>query len=62
MIDFGIQSDGSVEDAVVLESEPPFLFDAAVLDAVRTWRYEPTSKALPVRGLVKHVFEIAPNS
>src|SRR4051794_24179943 len=33
--------DGSVMEVKILKAEPPGIFDKAVLDAVRKWRYEP---------------------
>ena len=38
-----VAADGSVERAKVVAAEPPGVFDAAALDAVRAWRFEPAS-------------------
>lgn len=43
---FTVQADGRVADAAVRRSSHPTL-DAAVLDAVRQWRYEPIAAARP---------------
>ncbi|MEI9986730.1 MAG: TonB family protein [Aliidongia sp.] len=40
-IQFTIDANGRVQDPQVLESAPPGLFDAAALDAMKAWRYEP---------------------
>ena len=40
-VQFTIGADGNVKDAVVIWSDPPRLFDAAALNAVRRWRYRP---------------------
>lgn len=38
-VEFDVTAQGTVENAVVVESEPDEVFDAAALDAVRRWRY-----------------------
>jgi protein TonB len=38
---FLVQTDGTVSQVSVLESDPPDVFDQAVLDAVGGWRFEP---------------------
>lgn len=43
---FTVKADGSVADAEVRRSSHPTM-DAAVLDAVRQWRYEPIAAARP---------------
>jgi TonB family protein len=40
-VEFTVASDGSTRDAVVLDASPKGVFDDAVLNAVRHWRYEP---------------------
>ena len=53
-----IDIDGTVKDARVLRSIP--MLDAAALDAVRQWRYQPTTidgKAVPVTITVSMSFE-----
>lgn len=40
-IQFEVATDGSVRKVRILQSEPPGVFDQAVLDAVRTWRFRP---------------------
>jgi protein TonB len=41
LVSFTIGKDGSVYDVRVLAAEPPDVFDAAAVKAVRQWRYEP---------------------
>ena len=38
-----IGTDGTVKRARILESEPPDMFDRAVLDALPGWRFEPAT-------------------
>jgi protein TonB len=40
-VEYTIDSSGSVKDAVVVKADPPHLFDDAVLDAIRQWKYQP---------------------
>ncbi|HKA15060.1 MAG TPA: energy transducer TonB [Myxococcota bacterium] len=58
MVDFRIARDGSVGDALILDSDPPFVFEAAALAAVRRWTYEPSDKSEPTRATVKLDFDI----
>lgn len=39
-VSYAIDADGSVVDAVVVESTPAGVFDRAALAAIETWRYE----------------------
>lgn len=41
VVEFTITPVGTVQDAVVVESRPSFVFDRAALKAVRRWRYNP---------------------
>lgn len=45
VVQFTVRKDGKVEDVKVVESQPPEVFDDAVLRAVRKWRYEPPKKS-----------------
>jgi protein TonB len=48
-IEFTITPVGTVSDAVVLRSKPPYVFDRAALQAVRRWKYNPMiSEGKPV--------------
>ncbi|MCU0857136.1 MAG: energy transducer TonB [Pontiellaceae bacterium] len=56
-----ITESGTVEDAVIMESQGPDSFRRAVLDAVRMWRYQPARQAgIPVRvwGIKRVRFEL----
>ena len=41
LVQFTITATGAVRDPVVVDSEPPKIFDAAALKAVARWRYNP---------------------
>ena len=41
VVEFTISPAGTVRDARVVQSEPPYVFDQAALDAIRRWRYNP---------------------
>jgi protein TonB len=58
IVEVTIDVDGTVKDARVLRSIP--MLDAAALEAVRQWRYEPTmidGKPVPVIMTVTVAFE-----
>ena len=40
-LEFTITSDGNVVEPVVVESEPPNIFDKAALQAISQWKFEP---------------------
>lgn len=40
-LSFIVDLDGSVQDVHVVEAEPPGVFDAAAVEAVSSWRFEP---------------------
>ena len=41
VVEFTIAEDGTVKDAIVLESQPSKIFDRAALRAIRKWKYKP---------------------
>jgi protein TonB len=41
LVQFTVTATGTVRDAVVVESEPKSVFDAAALEAIGRWRYNP---------------------
>ena len=41
VVEFTVTSLGTVTDPVVLEAEPPGVFDKAALDAVKKFKYKP---------------------
>lgn len=47
VVEFGITRRGNTENPVVVESNPPLLFDGAALRAVRRWQYTSTSSMTP---------------
>ncbi len=54
-----VRADGSPDEVEVLEAEPPGVFDAAALEAVRQWRFEPATyegRAVAVRVTLPLVF------
>lgn len=55
---YDVTVDGTVENARVVESNPPGVFDAAALDAVRKWRFHPAvrdGKVVATRNMVSPV-------
>jgi TonB family protein len=53
VVEFTVNEAGAVEDARVVDSEPPQVFDEAALDAIRTWKYRPRIEGgvpVPRRG------------
>jgi protein TonB len=41
LVQFTITATGAVKDPIIVESEPPRVFDSAALKAVARWRYNP---------------------
>ena len=41
LLEFTITKSGSVSDPVVIDADPPGIFDRSALRAVRKWRYQP---------------------
>jgi protein TonB len=56
MVDFEISNEGKVVDPLVLDSDPPFVFEGAALAATRTWVYEKAVE--PSRATVTVRFDI----
>ncbi len=40
-VEFVITENGSVRDPVIIEASPPDIFDQAVLQAIRKWKFDP---------------------
>jgi TonB family protein len=55
-VDFAISRAGGVTDLVVIESEPPFVFDGVALAAMRGWLYSPSDSDDPRRATVRFPF------
>lgn len=53
-VEYDLDSEGRLRNIEVIRSEPPGVFDAAVLEAVAGWRYEPL--AAP-RSRVRSTFD-----
>ncbi|MBY0400568.1 TonB family protein [Myxococcota bacterium] len=60
VVQFGIAADGSTLDPIVVDSEPPFLFEATSLRAVREWEYKSKRQADPSeRFMIRIAFRTA---
>ncbi len=58
---FTITRVGTVDDARILRSDPPYVFDRAALQAIRKWRYNPKvedGKAVERPHKVKFTFDL----
>ena len=54
VVEFTVSSLGTVIDPVVIEAEPPGMFDSAAIDAVKKFKYKPQmsdGKAVDVPGV-----------
>ena len=52
LVEFTVTSSGSVSDAQVVEAQPPGVFDAAALAAVRKFKYKPRlADGMPVETM-----------
>ena len=60
VVEFGVTPRGDTDAPVVVDSQPPLLFDGAALRAVREWRYtrDPSSTAAK-RQAIRIVFKAA---
>lgn len=60
-VEFTITTDGSVDDAKIVEAEPPGVFDRAVLRAIRRWKFSPrqvNGRAVERRARKQIVFKL----
>lgn len=60
-VEFTITTNGSVRDPIVLDAEPPRIFDRAAIRAVKKWKYRPEivdGVAVEVKNRTKVVFEM----
>ncbi len=60
---FDVMEDGTVQNAVVLNSQPPRVFDRAATNAVSRWRFQPVvrnGKPTVVRAQVRVEFNLPP--
>ncbi len=61
LVEFTITTNGSVRDEVVIEGDPPRIFDSAALRAVKKWKYRPEivdGVAVEVKNRTKIEFEL----
>lgn len=57
VVEFGILPDGQTDAVIVVDAEPPLLFEGTALRAVREWRYAKDPKAAEAqRQVVRIVF------
>ena len=64
IVSFTVTEEGAVEDAEVVDAEPPDIFDAAALQAMQEFKYEPQlseGRAVNIRG-VYHMFKFHPST
>lgn len=60
VVDFGISPGGETIDPVIVDSDPPFLFEGTSLRAVRGWEYKSKRSADPSeRHVIRIVFRSA---
>ena len=60
VIEFGVSRQGKTIDPLVVDSEPPFLFDGTAVRAVRGWQYKAKRKAdRDQRHVIRIVFRTA---
>ena len=60
-VEFTITTNGSVRDPVVVDSQPPRVFDRAAVRAVKKWKFRPEivdAVAIEVKNRTKLVFEL----
>ena len=60
-VGFQITPVGTVDNAVVLRSDPPYVFDRAAIQAIRKWRYNPKvvdGKAVSRRKVTRFTFDL----
>ena len=45
VVGYDVNVSGEVENVVIIESQPPGVFDAAALKTVQSWRFQPRQQA-----------------
>jgi protein TonB len=62
MVEFTITAAGTVKDPVVIDADPPGIFNRAMLRAIRKWKYKPKIEegvAVERKGVrVRQIFEM----
>ncbi len=57
VVEFGVSDQGTTKNPVVVDSNPPLLFDGASVRAVRRWRFERQTQTGPTsRQLIRLLF------
>jgi protein TonB len=54
LVEYRVDAEGRVREPRVVRAEPPGVFDAAALEAVRSWRYRPwrrDGRPVPLEGV-----------
>ncbi len=60
VVEFGVTREGKTADPIVVDSEPPFVFEGTALRAVRDWVYKRQRRADPdARQVIRIVFRTA---
>lgn len=60
VVDFGVSRQGKTVDPLVVDSEPPFVFDGTALRAVRGWQYKARRRGdKDERHVIRIVFRTA---
>lgn len=58
VVEFGVSPLGSTQEPIIVESDPPFLFDGSSLRAVRQWQFMRDRQAdADARQVIRIVFE-----
>lgn len=52
VVEFTVNTDGSVSNARVVRADPPRVFDREAVSAVRRWRFEPVAEATTTRRVI----------
>lgn len=52
VVEFTVETDGSVSNPRVVRANPPRMFDRAALNAVRRWRFQPVASATTTRRTI----------
>ena len=58
LIDYAVAKNGTTADAIVLDSNPPYVFESAALAALRGWSFEPPKGDENPRAAVVLRFEM----
>ncbi len=53
-VEYDVTTEGTVEDAEVVEAEPDGVFEEAALEAIRQWRYKP----MVIKGEVRRAEDV----